>query len=206
MFSVVENNLRPFLQLCNRVSNDVIVDDYIRFFDNDGFELSYLEQEYYRENSINLTNCLNHSCDQKTWLDGSYGGLKIDHALILHRWEFSGEAREQLERNKSKFPELNKYLMLKPKWGLDFALEYYNKDDVIEVIHFENDYSSYDKALTSKSFFEQKILNTDWLDFANYLLKNKDEWQGLNGMTQNDWKARHWGLNKSEETLKSFLL
>lgn len=204
MFKVVENNLRPFLQLCNRVSNDVINEQYVRYFDNDGFELSYLEQEYYRENGINLTNCLNHSCDQRVWLEGESNGLKIDHALLLHRWEFSGEAREQLERNKSKFPELNKYLMLKPKWGIDFALEYYYGEKVLEVMHFENDYPSYEEAQNAKKAFEQKILNTNWLDFAKFLLQNKEEWQALNGMAQNDWKAKHWGLNKAEETLKSF--
>ena len=204
MFRLVENTLRPFLQLCNRVSNDVIDSQYIRYFDNDGFELSYLEQEYYRENGINLTNCLNHSCDQRVWLEGEYDGLKIDHALLLHRWEFNGEAREQLERYKSKFPELNKYLMLKPKWGMDFALEYYYGENVLEVMHFENDYSSFEEAQNAKNYFEQKIQSTDWLDFAQYLLQNRDEWVGLNGMAQNDWKASRWGLNKAEETLKSF--
>jgi hypothetical protein len=204
MFKVIDNQFRPFLQLHNRVSNDVIDSQYIRFFDNDGFELTYLEQEYYRENGINLTYCLNHCCDQKVWLECDDSRLKLDHALILHRWEFDGEAREQLERYKKQFPELNKYLMLKAKWGFDFALEYYHEDEVLEVMHFENDYSSFHEAQDAKNYFEQKVLSTDWLEFAKDLIKNKDQWQSLNGMAQNDWKARHWGLNKAEETLKSF--
>jgi hypothetical protein len=204
MFTVTDCNLRPFLQLYHRTSNDVINEQYIRYFDNDGFELSYLEQEYYRENNINLTSCLNHVCDQKVWLEGSSNGLKIDHALILHRWEFQGEAREQLIKYKHRFPELNKYLMLKPKWGIDFALEYYDNDNAIEVMHFENDYPTYGAALQAKNYFEAKILSTDWIDFAKFLIRNKDKWQHLKGMTQNDWKASHWGLNKAEETIKSF--
>jgi hypothetical protein len=204
MFTVTDSNLRPFLHLCHRVSNDVINEQYIRYFDNDGFELSYLEQEYYRENNINLNSCLNHICDQKVWFQGGSEGLKVDHALILHRWEFQGEARCQLLNHVHKFRELNKYLMLKPKWGIDFALEYYSDSEAIEVVHFENDYPSYQLAQEAKLYFENKILSTDWLDFARSLIAKKDEWQHLKGMAQNDWKAKHWGLNKAEETLKSF--
>ena len=162
----------------------------------------YLEQEYYRENNINLTCCLNHACDQRVWLEGGDDNIKVDHALILHRWNFLGEARDQLERHKTRFPQLNKYLLLKPKWGIDFALEYYNDDDFMEIIHFENDYSSYDKAQEEIKKFEVKIFNTDWKDFVKNLMSKSDEWRHLKGMAQNDWKANFWGINKAETTLK----
>ncbi len=38
-----------------------------------------------------------------------------------------------------------------------------------------------------------------------YFLKYKiSQWECLPGMEQNDWKARHWGLEKAEFTQKAF--
>ena len=150
MLYVSQNNFDTDLSLKKRVSNDVITEQYIRYFDNDGFELSYLEQEYYRENNVLLTNCLNHTCCQKEWLKCEDEKFKVDHSLLLQRFYFTDEAQLQLISKKDKFPQLNKYLRLKPKWGLDFALEYYDKDQALEVIHIEVDYNNYNAALEVK--------------------------------------------------------
>lgn len=204
MFKVTENKFNNKLELVKRVSNDVITEDYIQYFDNDGFELSYLEQEYYRENEIKLSSTLNHNCDQKPWIVGGDDHFKLDHSMILQRWCFSKQAREQLEFKRKQFPQLNKYLSIMPKWGLDFALEYYNNDHWIEVLHIEVDYRDYTEALESKEWFERKILATDWPGFVKSLVINKSKWDVLPGMQQNDWKAAHWGLNKAEFTHKAF--
>lgn len=205
MFSISNNKFVKELKLSKRVSNDVITDDYLKYFDSDGFELSYLECEYYRENNVEINNILNHRCDQKVWLDGGNDKFKIDHSMILQRWEFVNEAREQLLSKKTKFPQLNKYLNIVPKWGLDFSLEYYKNDEVLEVLHIETDYRDYEEALDAKSWFEYKILSTDWEDFVVSLKKEKSQWENLPGMQQNDWKAVYWGLNRAEITYKAFV-
>lgn len=204
MFSVTSSTFTEKLNLSKRVSNDVITEDYIRCFDNDGFELSYLEQEYYRENGVKLTNALNHNCDQQDWITGGNDKFKLDHCLLLQRWNFVGEAKAQLERHKSTFPQLNKYLQIVPKWGLDFALEYYDDNTWLEVIHIENDYRNLEVALRAKEILQNKLLSTDWDDFVKSLLNHRDEWQHLVGFAQNDWKATHWGLNRAEITEKVF--
>ena len=205
MFQVSANAFDKSLLLTKRVSNDVVTEEYIRYFDNDGFELSFLEQEYYRENKVPITKILNHFCDQRVWMSGGNENFKLDHCMILQRWGFEGEAKEQLLRYKNKFPQLNKYLSLVPKWGIDFALEYYNGDDWFEVLHIEMDYRSYDQALENKLWFEEKLNSTDWNDFANRLKNNRSEWEALTGMQQNDWKAVYWGLNRAEYTEKAFV-
>jgi len=204
MFTISDNKFDQYLELKNRVSNDVITEQYIRYFDNDGFELSFLEQEYYRENKVSINNTLNHYCDQKEWIKCEDENFKVDHSMILQRWEFVKDARLQLESKKTKFPQLNKYLRLNSKWGLDFAIEYYDESNAIEVLHIETDYNNYYEALVAKDFFEKKFLSTDWNHFTDSIIKNKPKWEGLQGMEQNDWKAVHWGLNRAEKTLKAF--
>ena len=205
MFSVSQNTFDKTLHLTKRVSNDVITEDYFRYFDNDGFELSYLEQDYYRENGIKLSNILNHACDQKPWIVGGDTNFKLDHSMLLQRWSFEGTAREQLEFNRKRFPQLNKYLSVVPKWGLDFALEYYNNNHWLEVLHIEMDYRDYDEALEAKDWLQNKLTTTDWPGFVKSLIIHKTEWENLTGMQQNDWKAVYWGLNKAEYTQKAFI-
>ena len=204
MLSATNNTFESYLGLKKRVSNDVINEQYIKYFDNDGFELSFLEQEYYRENGIKLDYTLNHATDQKDWIVGGDEHFKMDHSLILQRWEFVDEAKKQLEYKRKEYPQLNKFLNLVPKWGLDFALEYYNENSYIEVLHIENDYRTYDEAMLAKGILEEKILNTDWIDFTKSLIRKKSEWENLPGMQQNDWKAVQWGLSKAEVTQKAF--
>lgn len=203
-FTVANNTFVRYLDLTKRVSNDVITPEYIRFFDNDGFELSFLEQEYYRENGISLNNCLNHNCNQMDWLILEDKNFIIDHCTLLQRWQFTEEAKHQLEQHKSAFPQLHKYIKLKPKWGLDFALEYYDDFWSIEVVHIEFDDHNYYEAMARKEHLENKILSTDWIDFVNSLKIKKDEWQHLTAMDQNDWKARFWGVKRAEQTYKAF--
>lgn len=203
-FVVLDSKFDRYLDLNKRVSNDVINEQYIKYFDNDGFELSYLEQEYYRENGVPLYNCLNHSCNQHEWITIDDPNFKLDHCIMLQRFQFVGEAKEQLESHKTRFPQLNKYTKLKPKWGLDFSLEYYDDFWSIEVVHFEIDDHNYYEALARKEYLENKILNTDWIDFVNSLKRHRSEWEHLTAMDQNDWKAKHWGLNRAEHTYKAF--
>lgn len=204
MLTAKSCNFNRCLDIQKRVSNDVITEEYIRYFDNDGFELSFLEQEYYRENKIRLAPVLNHACDQQEWLVCKSDKFKLDHSLILQRWSFVGEARQQLETKKVQYPQLNKYLKLHPKWGIDFALEYYDGDTSLEVLHIEIDYRNFYEATAAKSYLEEKLIATDWEDFTTRLLLNKSKWEGLNGMEQNDWKAVFWGLKRAERTYKAF--
>lgn len=180
-------------------------EENIKCFDNDGFELTLLEQAYYTQNGFFLQNHLNHNCLQHEWfVIKSPQNFILDHALLLERKSFTKKAREQIENNQKDFPQLKKYLYTTPKWGIDFSLEYYEDDLYFEVLHIEYDYQSYDEALNAKESFEKKLLATDWNDFVNVLKNKKDHWMSLKGFDQNNWKALFWGLPKAEATVKSF--
>lgn len=204
MLFIVDNKFDFDLSIKKPIDVIKINDVNVIYFDNDGFELSKLEQEYYKENDIYLDDCLNHLGCQKQWIYCENNKFKVDHSLLLQRYYFTEEAKKQLENNKNRFPQLNKYLRLKPKWGLDFALEYYDSKYALEVLHIELDYNNYFLALEIKEKLERRILNTDWVDFTESLKCKRSQWEGLPGMEQNDWKARHWGLQKAEYTQKAF--
>ena len=178
----------------------------INCFDNDGFELTLLEQQFYKDNHFSTNNFLNHNCLQSRWLSLIDQNFILDHSLLLERKCFECEAREQIKHFSKQFPQLLKYLKLKPKWGIDFSLEYYKNNFYIEVLHIEYDYYDHGEAVEAKNLLQAKLLATDWNDFLSFLIKKKEEWVNLRGFQQNDYKAKLWGLPKAEETLKSFSL
>jgi len=191
------------LFLTKRTNKDNFKKEKMMYFDNDGFELTELEKDFYRSNNVILSNCLNHEADQKIWFSCNDENFYLDHSLLLQRWEMTDDAKEQIKEN-SFIPQCKKYLKLRKKWGIDFALEYNKDEEIIEVLHIENDYSQLDNALNAKENLEKKILSTDWYCFVNKLINKKEKWSCLSVMKQNDWKAKYWGLNQAEITIKAF--
>ena len=205
MLELSTNTYKKELKLKLKTNPSNFTEDSLKYFDNDGFELTELEKEFYLSNGIELGDCLNHSADQKDWFLCNHEKFIIDHSLLLQRWEFDGYARDQLYEFCKQFPQLNKYLRLKAKWGYDFALEYNDGYEVIEVIHIESDFRNFEQSLQARSEAELKILNTDWEDFVKKLKNKYTEWRHLPVMEQNDWKASYWGLKKAETTYKAFV-
>jgi hypothetical protein len=175
-----------------------------RHFDNDGFQLNRLEQLYYEAQGIDTPECLGVRAAHYNWFSIiEPGPFIIDHSLLITRCTYVGRAREQLERMSKLFPYLQKYLLLKSKWGFDFALEYAG-EEYIEVLHIEQDFDSYREAMLQKELFEERVFSEHWHLFVKELLSRKSIWEPLQGMARNDWKARFWGFDKAERTLKAF--
>ena len=174
----------------------------IRYFDNDGFQLSLLEQEFYKRNNIELNYINGVWGYQYEWMIGGDSCFIIDHSMIITRCGYSGEALEQIQKYSKNFPYLKKYTKLQPKWGIDFALEYIDNDEFLEVLHIEMDYASRDEAEEARVTFEDMLMATDWNHFTKYLISHRDQWSHLQGMERNDWKARSWGLSRAECLLK----
>ncbi len=188
----------------DRYFSEHFADYYYRHFDNDGFQLNRLEQLYYQAQGIETPECLGVRAAQYDWITAiNLGKFVIDHSLVITRCNYIGDARKQLEQMSCKYPYLKKYLLLKPKWGFDFALEYAG-DEYIEVMHIERDFDSYQEAVDRKGQFEEMVYSEDWELFVSELLKRKALWGPLQGMARNDWKARFWGFDKAEHTLKAF--
>ena len=206
MLLLTDNTFDRHLQLCTRVPKHEFTDRSVRHFDSDGFELTKLEQAYYKANCIQLSDCLNHISDQKNWILCMDPNFILDHCLLLQRWEFVGDARNQITQYSKEYPQLTRFLKIAPKWGIDFALDYYKDGLALEVIHIEMDYRSYDRAMEAKRQLEHKFMQTDWADFVRSTMVRKHDWEHLAGFAQNDWKAVHWGLNRAEVTEKSYLV
>lgn len=202
MFTIHNGKFVRYLEIQKPIDDNLFTEENVRYFDNDGFQLSLLEQEYYKSNKVNITNTLNRAGDRPEWMACTHDKFHLDHSMMPQRWCYVAEAKEQLERHLSKFPSLIKYINLKSKWGLDFALEYYDDQTALEVLHIEFDFRNYYQALGMKQALENKICSTDWEDFKRQLINKKNEWENLQGMDQNDWKAKFWGLPKAEKTFK----
>jgi hypothetical protein len=181
----------------------------LKDFDKDGYEVATpLELAYYKANGIELNDTYQyHITPTQYWYtdaEDSEQGVTLDHAVIFSRYAFAGKAREQLEQAAETRPILNKLLTMRPKWGLDFNLEYVSKDLCMEIIHFEYDYFTYEEAKEAKEMFEQLIDNTDWNASIQHLINTRSEWQHLNIDDQSDFKARYFGLDRAYDIKKVF--
>lgn len=124
--------------------------------------------------------------------------------MLLTRYAFAGDAREQLEEVKKNRPILQKLLNIKPKWGIDFSLDYVTHNIVMEVIHIEQDFDNVNEAMSAKERLEKIIDNTDWYDGAMRLYQRKDEWANLSSDDHSDYKAQFFGWARAFDNRKVF--
>ena len=204
MIQFTNNSFLKDPYITTRIDDVLFTEENIRYFDNDGFKPNLLEKAYYQAQGIKLADCLGFLGARYQWATIDHPGYILDHSMVLTRCCYAGQALEQLTEHSKEFPYLRKYLTAKPKWGLDFALEYFDENTYIEVLHIEQDYNTYEKAQQAKAEFEHRILSTDWISFTQNIINKRIEWGKLQGMARNDWKAKTWGLAKAETTLKAF--
>jgi hypothetical protein len=121
-------------------------------------------------------------------------GAVLNHAFLLERKGYSGEARAQLQEWSHENPLVWKLINYRPKWGIDFSIDYVGENGVFEIFHYEWDSFDYLEAEMAKQRLEQIILNTDWDAAALRLLERKSEWHHLDFFAQSEWKCRFFGL------------
>lgn len=181
----------------------------LKDFDKDGYEVpAPLERAYYEKSNIILNHDIQyHVAPVIPWYideTDSEEGLVLDHCMILTRYAFDGEAKEQLIEISKTRPILQKLLNIKPKWGVDFSLDYVSKDIVMEVIHIEQDFDDLEEAELAKTKLEHIIETTDWEQGAKDLLKRKSEWQDLSSDDHSDYKAQFFGWHRAFDNKKVF--
>lgn len=178
-------------------------------FDKDGYEVpTVLERMFYEAQGIELNNEIQyHIAPVQEWYtdtESSERFLVLDHCMLLTRYALAGEAREQVERVECQRPILNKLLGIKPKWGIDFSLDYIDHGLVMEVIHIEQDFDNIDEAIAAKERLEHIIETTDWYDGAASLWRKKDEWMNLSSDDHSDYKAQYFGWKRAFDNRKVF--
>lgn len=181
----------------------------LKYFDKDGYEVpALLERAYYQAQGITLDHDVQyHIAPVQEWytdIENSEHGLVLDHCMLLTRYAFADAAREQLVQVSRTRPILQKLLNIKPKWGIDFSLDYVSHDVVMEVIHIEQDFDNVDAANEAKLRLESIIDNTDWYDGAMRLWQRKDEWINLSSDDHSDYKAQFFGWHRAFDNRKVF--
>lgn len=181
----------------------------LKDFDKDGYEVpAFLEREYYLAQGVKLNHEIQyHVAPVQPWYideEDAEQGLVLDHCMLLTRYAFAGAARHQLELAVDDRPILQKLLNIKPKYGIDFSLDYVSKDIVMEVIHIEQDFNTLQEANEAKERLEHIIENTDWLQGAHDLIKCKHEWEHLSSDDHSDYKAQFFGWHRAFDNLKVF--
>lgn len=180
-----------------------------RHFDKDGYEVpAILERKFYEAEGVELNNEIQfHIAPVQEWYvdtEASERFLVLDHCMLLTRYALAGEAREQVISAERNRPILNKLLGIKPKWGIDFSLDYVDHGFVMEVIHIEQDFDNIEDAQAAKERLENIIDNTDWYDGATRLWAKRDEWMNLSSDDHSDYKAQYFGWHRAFDNKKVF--
>lgn len=191
------------------IQRDLVETLPLRDFDKDGYEVpTPLEYLHYEINGVELNREIQyHIAPVQEWFtdtEQSEHGLVLDHCMLLTRYAFAGDAREQIKQVCEHRPILQKLLNITPKWGIDFSLDYVTHDVVMEVIHIEQDFATVELALAAKEQLEHIINNTDWYDGAAKLWTNRDQWQNLSSDDHSDYKAQYFGWHRAFDNRKVF--
>lgn len=175
----------------------------ISLFDQNGYDLCELEIAYSKVNSdwSSIHRNYTHIALKKQWFDQPFKteGSVINHALIFERKGYAGAARQQLEQWADSMPLLWKVARIRPKWGIDFSIDWADRQgNVFEILHYEYDSFDFEEACAVKQKLETVILNTDWDHAADVLLKKKNEWHHLDFFAQSDYKCQFFGLGPEQ--------
>jgi hypothetical protein len=173
----------------------------VEYFDQNGYDLTKLEQLYAVANGANTTTHRNseHITLRQTWFedDSPEHCAHINHAVMFERKGYSGEALQQLTTWAAYRPQFHKLIAMRPKWGLDFSIDYADRDgNVFELLHWEYDGFEYDEIQAKKTKMEEFLVNQDWSDRARVMLERKSEWHSLGFFEQSEWKTRFFGIEK----------
>ncbi len=172
----------------------------LALFDQNGYDLTGLEQRYAE---ANLTPAHTHREHRRAlkapWFTQPerVEGAVLNHSLLFERKGYAGEALRQLQRWAKENPLIYKIIRIRPKWGLDFSMDYADSDgNVFEVLHWEYDGFDFADVEARKQQLETKFAAIDWDDAANRILKQKDQWHHLDFFAQSDWKCNYFGIVK----------
>ncbi|SEN25056.1 hypothetical protein [Nitrosomonas marina] len=172
----------------------------LALFDQNGYDLTDLEQRYAEANQRQVQAHRDHRHAVKApWFvqPERVEGAVLNHSLLFERKGYSGEALQQLEQWAKSNPLIYKIIRIRPKWGLDFSMDYADRNgNVFEVLHWEYDGFDYHEVEARKQQLETRFAAIDWDDAAARILKQKDQWYHLDFFAQSDWKCNYFGIVK----------
>lgn len=169
-------------------------------FDQNGYDLTILEQQFALANDVRpLSHREHRMAIKQPWFtqESKIEGSVLNHSLIFERKGYSGAALEQLQDWAQELPLIYKVISMRPKWGLDFSMDYVDREgNAFEVMHWEWDSFIFEEVTNAKEMIEPILLAIDWEDAAQEILKHKDDWHHLDFFGQSDWKCNFFGVPK----------
>ena len=169
-------------------------------FDQNGFDLTNLERLYAKKMDYKIKKVrTSHWVLKEDWFtsEPTDRGCHINHAVIFERKGFTGAAKEQMEEFAEKCPLVHKVLQIRPKWGLDFSIDYADAEgNVFEVLHWEWDSFDFEEIQEKKKYMDDFLQAQDFDEMALRLLDKKSEWNHLGFFEQSDYKTNFFGIEK----------
>jgi len=173
------------------------VDD-LDLFDQNGYDLTPLERHYAYSNRAKPKKHRDHIHALKwDWFTqfNKIEGAVLNHSLLFERKAYAGAALEELQSWARTLPLVNKIIALRPKWGLDFSMDYVDRTgNAFEVLHWEYDSFDYEEIAAIKLQMEPKLAAVDWDDAAKAILLHKDSWHHLDFFEQSAWKCNYFSI------------
>jgi hypothetical protein len=167
-------------------------------FDQNGYDLTPLERHYAYSNRAKPKRHRDHIHALKwDWFTqfNKIEGAVLNHSLLFERKAYAGAALEELQLWARTLPLVNKIIALRPKWGLDFSMDYVDREgNAFEVLHWEYDSFNYEEVTALKLQIEPKLAAIDWDEAALDILKYKDQWHHLDFFEQSAWKCSYFGI------------
>lgn len=198
--ALTDNQFNPNPYWTNALNKLVFIPtaEDLALFDQNGYDLTELEKHFA---SSNCAGPDSHRCHRtalkKPWFkqDHVVEGPHLNHSLLFERKGYAGAALEQLKFWATKLPLIHKLIALRPKWGLDFSMDYVDRQgNSFEVLHWEWDSFELIEVETIKKIIEPRLLAIDWNDAAEQILKHKDQWHYLDFFAQSRWKCSYFGI------------
>ncbi len=170
----------------------------LALFDQNGYDLTDLEKHYAYSNWNKPKKHREHRVALKQpWFtqEHSIEGAVLNHSLLFERKGYTGDALKQLKMWARDLPLIQKIIAIRPKWGLDFSMDYVDREgNAFEVLHWEWDSFDYIEIEAVRKIIEPVLAAIDWQDAAQNILAKKDQWHHLDFFAQSRWKCKFFGV------------
>ena len=171
----------------------------VALFDQNGYDLTDLEKHYAYSNWCKPKKHREHRVALKQpWFIEEIPrieGAVLNHSLLFERKGYAGAALKELQYWARALPLINKVIALRPKWGLDFSMDYVDSQgNAFEILHWEWDSFDCNEIESVRKTIEPILLAIDWTDAAQQILEHKEQWYSLDFFAQSRWKCRYFGI------------